>query len=148
MKDIYQKTGIYRITNVVSGESYIGKTSISFGDRWDSHRALLRAGKHFNSNLQQAWGEFGENCFEFSIVAISSNPEELNVLEQEYIAQYRALELCYNIADGGDVGPNQGKNLSDVTKQKIGEKNRINMTGRKLSDETKAKMSNSQKKAL
>ena len=44
---------------------------------------------------------------------------------------------------GRDEGYNVGKHLSDETKRKIGEKNRINGLGRKASDETKLKMSES-----
>lgn len=48
---IYNRIGIYGIKNVVNNHIYIGKTGVSFGDRWDSHRALLRGGKHFNQYL-------------------------------------------------------------------------------------------------
>jgi Mor family transcriptional regulator len=53
------------------------------------------------------------------------------------------MGLAYNIHDGGDEGCNLGKHLSDETKRKIGEKNRINSHGRKASDETREKMSES-----
>lgn len=59
---------------------------------------------------------------------------------------YKDKRLAYNIGDGGDGGHNLGKHLSEETKRKIGNKNRINMTGRKLPDETRKKMSESQKK--
>ena len=55
------------------------------------------------------------------------------------------MGLAYNIHDGGDEGYNLGKHLSDETKRKIGEKNRIHMTGRKLPQKVKDKMSISQK---
>ena len=63
--------------------------------------------------------------------------------EKYYIRLYKDAGLAYNIHDGGDEGYNLGKHLSDDTKRKIGEKNRINGIGRKASDETKAKMSES-----
>ena len=68
MKDIYKQFGIYRITNILDGMSYIGKTGMNFGDRWDSHRSLLNSGSHFNKQLQNAWAEFGEDSFEFQII--------------------------------------------------------------------------------
>ena len=146
MKDIYKQIGIYRITNTVDGKSYIGKTGMNFGDRWDNHRAMLNAGKHSNPNLQRAWIEFGKECFEFEIIECVDNLERLNALEIKYISQYRKDGLCYNISDGGDLPPNLGKHLSEDTKKKIGQKNRVNMLGRTASDETKKKMSVSQKK--
>jgi len=119
---------------------------MNFGDRWDSHRSLLNAGKHNNPNLQKAWNEYGRDNFEFAVVEVVGGRELLNDLEIKYIAQYRAKGLSYNIADGGDASPLLGKHIPDETKKKIGEKNRINMTGRKLSEATRKKMSESQKK--
>lgn len=146
MKDIYKQIGIYRITNTVNGKSYIGKTGMNFGDRWDCHRALLRAGKHDNPYLQNAWSKYGEQCFEFAVVQIVEQADDLNDLEVQYIAQYRREGKCYNLHDGGDGGYNLGKHLSEDTKRKIGAKNRLNMLGKKASDATKAKMSASQRK--
>lgn len=135
-KKIYDTFGIYRITDTVSGKSYIGKASVSFGDRWDSHRALLRSGKHFNKHLQEAWNEHGEDQIKFAIVEEVQDRSLLRDLEHKYIEEYKDKGLSYNLL---------GDPLSDETKQKIGEKNRINMTGRKHSAETRAKMPASQK---
>lgn len=146
MKDIYCIFGIYRITNVTDGKSYIGKTGMNFGDRWDSHRSLLRNGRHYNPYLQNAWNKYGEDNFEFSVVEVVEDVSLLNQLEIRYIKEYREAGLSYNVHSGGDGGLNLGKHLSEETKRKIGDKNRINMTGRKLSDETRKKMSESQKR--
>ena len=54
--------------------------------------------------------------------------------------------MCYNIKDGGDGGFLLGSRLSEDAKRRIGEKNRINMTCKKVSDETRKKMSESHKK--
>ena len=69
-------------------------------------------------------------------------------LLKKYRIEYRENTVCYNESDGGDGGGNLGKHLSDETKRKIGDKNRINMTGKKLSEETKLKMSESHKKRI
>ena len=141
---IYHRIGIYGIQNKINGKIYIGKTGMNFGDRWDSHRALLRAGKHFNQYLQRAWTKYGEENFEF-IVIEDCVVEELDDKERYYIELYRGEELSYNLADGGNGGCFLGKHLPEETKRKIGEKNRINMTGRCASEETKQKMSQSHK---
>ncbi len=70
----------------------------------------------------------------------------LNNLERKYIAEYRGVGKCYNILDGGNGGFLLGTHLSEETKRKIGEKNKVNMTGRRATAETRAKMSESQKK--
>ena len=141
---IYNRIGIYGILNKINDHIYIGKTGMNFGDRWDSHRALLRGNKHFNQYLQRAWNKYGEENFDFIIIE-ECNVEDLDEKEMCYIQSYRDAGLAYNLADGGNGGSFLGKHLSEETKRKIGEKNRINMTGRKHSDETKKKMSESQK---
>lgn len=143
---IYKSFGIYRITNILNGRSYIGKTGMSFGDRWDCHRAQLNGGYHDNPHLQRAWDKYGQNNFEFCVIEIVDDVLLLNDLERKYIKQYRENNACYNILDGGDGGFFLGTHLREETKQKIGEKNRVNMTGKKFSAETRAKMSESQRR--
>lgn len=144
----YKKYGIYKITNIKNNKVYIGKTMNSFGDRWDHHKAMLRANKHDNHELQLDWNLFGEDNFSFDIICDCSGEDlqYVNSLEISEIAKYKQLGLAYNIHDGGDVGLYLGKHLSEETKRKIGEKNRQNNLGKKASDETKRKMSESQKK--
>lgn len=146
IKDTYKTFGIYRITNKTSGMTYVGKTGMNFGDRWDCHRSQLRNGSHSNSHLQNAWNKYGESAFEFCVLEVVSDVSLLNELEIKYIKQYKEINKSYNILDGGDGGFSLGSHLSEETKRKIGEKNRINMMGRKLSDETRKKMSESHKK--
>ena len=94
--------------------------------------------------IRQIIGKYGEENFEF-IILEECNVDDLNNKEIYYIQYYKKQNLSYNLADGGEGGAFLGKHLSEETKRKIGEKNRINMTGRKASDETRDKMSNSQK---
>lgn len=140
--DIYHRIGIYGIRNLINGKIYVGKTGMNFGDRWDSHRSLLNNGKHDNPHLQKAWNKYGKDNFEF-IVLEDCEIDELSDREKYYIKLYKDMGLAYNIHDGGDEGYNLGKHLSEETKQKIGEKNKINGIRRKASDETKLKMSKS-----
>ena len=53
----YDQIGIYRITNLVNGNTYVGKTGMNFGDRWDCHKAQLNGGYHDNPHLQKAWNK-------------------------------------------------------------------------------------------
>jgi len=145
-KDIYHLTGIYGIRNIINMNTYIGKTMMNFGDRWDSHKSLLYSNKHSNQHLQRAWNKYGSDKFEFVIIEICNDSSVINELEIKYILEYRKNSKCYNISDGGDGGCNLGKHLSDETKKKIGIKNKINMTGRKADNKTKIKMSESQLK--
>ena len=145
---LYKQHGIYGIVNIQNDKIYVGKTTMNFGDRRDSHFACLRNGYHGNKNLQEDFDKYGEENFKFIILQECSNEtlEEINELEKKYIKIYKDKKLAYNLADGGDECYFKGKHLSEESKRRIGEKNKINMTGRKLSDETKRKMSESQKK--
>ena len=143
---MYKEFGIYRITNIINGKTYVGKTGVSFGDRWDCHKAKLKSNSHDNKHLQRAWNKYGCDNFEFSILEIVSERNALDALERKYIQQYRNINKCYNILDGGDGGFVLGSHLSDEAKRSIAEKNRQNMTGKKLSPETRKKMSLAHKK--
>ena len=120
---------------------------MNFGDRRDSHFSLLRNNKHKNLHLQRAWNKYGEYSFEFVIIHELQEKEDINELEIYYINKYKELGLSYNIAPGGEGGVNLGKHLSEETKRKIGEKNRINMTGFVMPEETKKKISEEHKQA-
>lgn len=144
---IYKKNGIYGIRNKINNKVYVGKTEVNFGDRWDSHKSKLRYNRHDNSHLQRAWNKYGEENFEFYIIEESSpvwNSETFNEKEKQYIKKYKDCKMAYNMSEGGDGA--LGCHLSEETKRKIGEKNRINDLGRKASEETKKKMSEAQKK--
>ena len=107
---IYHRIGIYGIQNKINGCIYIGKTGMNFGDRWDSHRALLRSNKHYNQYLQRAWNKYGEENFEF-IVVEECDVDVINEREIYYIKFYRNQNLSYNLADGGEGGSFLGKHL-------------------------------------
>ena len=145
MDGIYNSFGIYRITNTITGQSYIGKTTLNFGDRWDSHRALLRAHKHFNSRLQESWIKFGEDAFEFDAVEILQDSSTIDKLEQKHICDCRLKGLSFNVQSGGQCGFST-QPMSSETKAKIGAKNRVRMLGRKASEETRRKMSEAHKR--
>lgn len=140
---IYKICGIYKIVCLVNNKAYIGQTVNNFGDRRDSHFAKLRGNYHDNAELQSDWNKYGEENFRFEIIEEipSQELEYLNSRENEVILEYKSMGLAYNISEGKGQ---RGCHLSEETKRKIGEKNRVNMTGRKASEETKRKMSISQ----
>lgn len=142
MKD---KHGIYKITNIINGCVYIGKTMRKFLQRYWEHNRSLIENCHFNIHLQNAWNKYGEDAFEFSIVETVDNDDrdKINELEMCYIKIARSNGDCYNISDGGDGLC--GFHLTEEAKRRIGEKNRIHMLGKKHSEETKQKMSEMRK---
>ena len=143
-KEIYKdKFGIYGIINLLSGDVYVGQTRQKFEKRYWHHQWKLRKNTHDNQHLQKAYDIYGDDYFNFIVIKVTDDVNILDELEIKYINFYRELNHCYNIIDGG--GGRSGVSLTDEHKRKIGEKNRINMAGRKHSSETKRKMSENKK---
>lgn len=119
---------------------------MNFGDRWDSHRALLRHGKHTLKDMQSDWDKYGEENFEFSILEEfkEKDQDKIDQAERYHIRFYKDQDLSYNRSDGGSRGPS-GLHVPEHARRIIGEKNRQHMTGKKDSPETLLKKSIAQK---
>jgi group I intron endonuclease len=122
-------TGVYAIISP-SGKQYIG-SAVSFRVRWNYHRSQLRRGLHHNASLQRAWNKYGEDSFEFKKIALCP-VTDLLIVEQDRIDQ---LSPAYNICR--IAGNSSGRRLSEESKKKISDKNR----GRTLSAEHRAAIS-------
>jgi group I intron endonuclease len=77
------KTGIYKITNCVTGDFYVG-SAVSILLRFSIHRSKLRKKYHDNLHFQSSWNKYGEDAFVFEIVE-ECNKEKLIEREQFYI---------------------------------------------------------------
>lgn len=95
---------IYKITNIVNGKVYIGKTETSVSRRWKRH---LRAVKNrINRYLYDAINHYGIDKFIIETIDETETKEELNLLEKHYIAEYKSNDgkYGYNMTSGGDGG--------------------------------------------
>ncbi len=139
--------GVYRITCVESGKSYIGSTKRPFRIRWKSHRYELNRKLHCNSHLQRSWNKYGESSFEFYPLEPVQFVEDLIDREQAWIDIYQAHDRAYgfNIESCADRHC-----LSEETKAKISAANTgkkrtpeqvARCVSRKHTAETKAKLS-------
>lgn len=135
--------GIYSIRNLINNKVYIGQTSQNFQRRYWHHQWKLKDNTHDNYHLQAAWNKYGEDNFVFEVIecVIQKDIDYINKLEIDYIKEYRNKNLCYNISDGGDG--TRGVPMSEKTKKIVGEANRRHNLGKKASEETKKKMSES-----
>lgn len=79
--------GVYRITCVPTGDSYIG-SSTAVAKRWDGHRAALRRGKHQLQALQDLWNKYQETSFLFELLE-RVDPDELEAKEASYLETLR-----------------------------------------------------------
>ena len=113
--------GVYIIENKVDGKKYIGKTMVGFKVRKYRHIRELRLNTHVNNHLQSAWNCYGENNFEFKLVFISDDEDEVNAKEIELISKYNTTDTNngYNLRGGGEGGFH-----SDITKNKISHSSR------------------------
>jgi group I intron endonuclease len=140
--------GIYCIECIITHIKYIGQTHENFYRRWTFHKWNLNNNHHNNKYLQNAWNKYGKDNFKFYVIekfSVNQNisSDMLNNLEIKYIKQYDTYNNGFNLTIGGEGAT--GNILSESSKKKIGFKNKINMTGKKMSDETKKKMSDSHK---
>lgn len=119
-------TGIYEIHSNINNSSYIG-SSVNTEKRWSKHQSRLRGNYHPNHHLQHAWNKYGENAFQFRILMICSNPQDLLIVEQTFIDS-NCPEYNMKPAIGGP--------LSDEIRHKIS----ATLKGRPLSAETKRKI--------
>lgn len=92
---------IYKITNVLNGKSYIGKTSRSFEVRKGEHlRSYLNENK--TSVLYRAMRKYGIENFQFDIIEDNIPNELLSQKEQDYIKIFNSYYQGYNMTFGGE----------------------------------------------
>lgn len=97
--------GIYKITNLVNGHSYIGQ-SINIDKRWNKEKscAFNCNDKSYNYPLSKAFRKYGIENFSFEILE-ECNKEKLNEREIYYISLYNTYYNGYNQTKGGQNCP-------------------------------------------
>lgn len=96
--------GVYRITNLVTGESYVGQSS-NIKRRWINHRSRYKNPKSgdYNSLLYNDMRVYGIENFEFSVIE-ECNKDELLDREKFWVAQLDSYDNGYNNTAGGNSG--------------------------------------------
>lgn len=91
--------GIYKLTNRITGKSYVGQ-STNIHKRYIAHKARS---KSENTFLYDAIRQYGFENFDFSVIE-ECEPDELNKKEQFYIFQLNTVHPNgYNVSVGGDA---------------------------------------------
>lgn len=114
---LIMRSGIYEIVNLTNGAKYVGST-VDFVKRRNEHICKLRKRKHPNRFLQSAWNKYGSVSFAFRRLIICSK-EHLLFFEQR---AFDVIRPEYNLCQV--AGNTLGRKLSAQTKQKISDANR------------------------
>ena len=140
--------GIYKITNKINGDFYIGSSDRDFKERFKEHcryYEMYKEGnyKNIHPKLWNAYDEFGIENFEIELIEILDGKTTKEILEREeyFIHELKPqYNICLYPTQGGK--PNLGKKLSEEWKQHIGEKSKLY----KHSEETLKKVTENNKK--
>ncbi|NHM06544.1 GIY-YIG nuclease family protein [Flavobacterium sp. CYK-4] len=90
---------IYKASNPVTGEVYIGATEKSLDERRRDH--LQKANKKVGGYFQEAIGTYGPEVFLWEQIDTASSSDELASKEIKYISEYNSVEDGYNSDKGG-----------------------------------------------
>lgn len=107
---IYQRKGllnmalIYKITNKINQQSYIGKTIRTLEIRLKEHKRDCQAYLDNNIPLYNAIQKYGWDNFIIEILEKDIPNENINMKEKEYIKLYNTYYQGYNATPGGDGG--------------------------------------------
>lgn len=104
---------IYKITNLVNGKVYIGKTIKSIQKRFGQHKTNFRTGKQ--TQLYNAMRKYGIENFIVQKVCKCINEKQLEKSEIFFIKFYDSIENGYNV----DNGTNCGSKVSEEGKLRI-----------------------------
>ena len=122
---------IYEIVNAETGDKYIGQTINNIEYRFRKHRELASRGGGYK--LHNAMRKYGVDKFSISIIDTATTEQELNEKEEYYIS---SVKPYYNILSGGHFR---------LPPESI-EKMRKSLTGKKQSEDVKAKRASSMRK--
>lgn len=140
-------TGIYKIESQFKPERIYVGSAVNITERWRHHLNELKLTKHHSLKLQRHYNKYGQSDLLFSII-IECEKEDLITIEQSFLDSYKPYFNTCKIA-----GNTLGVKYSEESKQKMRrpkseehkEKLRKSRLGKKATDSTKKKMSDSQK---
>lgn len=149
-------SAIYGIRHITSGRIYVG-SAVRTNARWRQHRSQLQRGTHHSRHMQAAWSKYGVDEFEFVVLEIVPNPDDLLVRENEWISSLMAADHRYGFNCCPVAGSQLGMKHSDEARSKMSATHKgrkkspehqaainASLKGRTLSDEHREKISANQ----
>ena len=106
--------GIYKITNKITGDFYIG-SSKNIKERWASHKRQSVWKNCPNNQMYLDMRKYGVDKFDFQVV-VEVEAEELKEAEQKFIETLKPSYNSYN-AKGWDIERYKERQKSDKGKE-------------------------------
>lgn len=121
-KKFKNKSGIYKIINLVNNKIYVG-SAVNLFNRFKLHKSDLKNNKHCNDYFQNAYNKYGKNNFIFDIIEFVENKNSLIEKEQYWIDELNVCDrnIGYNICL--QAGSTLGKKATNDTIYKLKYKN-------------------------
>lgn len=116
MDTIPHTSGIYQILCVPTGKVYVG-SAVNLYSRRHDHFKALRAGKHSNRHLQNAWVKYGESSFTFTVLELVDG-SDLIATEQQWIDALHACDREYGFNIRRIADSNRGTQWSEESRQR------------------------------
>ena len=153
-------TGIYQIKSKINSSLYIG-SALNINNRWNLHKASLNNNKHHSIYLQRHCNKYGIDDLEFSIIELCI-PDDLLIKEQFYLDKFNPKFNVQKVAHSSLGVKRRPETIEKIRKANLGLKhpewrneiksksqggeNHWTKTREKpFSEESKKKMSESQK---
>lgn len=117
---------VYRITNNLTGKSYVGQTIFSVEQRWRAHLSSMRQGSKWR--FHAALRKYGPDVWRREVIFESDDIDEVKRIEEKIITEEDLTNSGYNSKPGGCGGDivkreNREKWLNNLSDSLKGEKN-------------------------
>jgi len=96
------KSGVYAITCVITGQTYVG-SSVSVDHRIKNHLRKLLKGVHGNKLLQASFTKYGVSKFTVQVLEECSH-SELLACERSWVEEFNSIETGFNVPQLGSNG--------------------------------------------
>lgn len=95
---------IYVLTNIKTGQQYVGQTCHSIESRFTKHKHSAKSKRYQNIKLYKAMNEYGIENFDYDIICFTNNPDDD---EKYWIKKLNTYNCGYNSNSGGAGGKYQ-----------------------------------------
>ncbi len=140
-ESLVDKGGVYVLW--LSEDHYYGGRAKDFNKRWSGHLKDLKRGSHPNRWVQRLYHKYG--VFKPEVYREFTNEAEAKLAEQSWLDENYGKSGCVNLSRASDGGAMTGRKHTDETRAKMSASRRGKTTG-SPSLETRAKMSESARK--